>query len=264
VSDGRLREEKLVSADTRVALVTGAGRNVGQGIAEALAAAGYSVAVNDVHEDRAQTVAAAIGKDGGSAIAVPFDVTSLAQVREGVAEVGRQLGAVDILVNNAGIPENFAPGKFSDTPPDAWHVQVDINLYGAMNCIHTVLPHMCEQRWGRIIQISAGSAATGRNIGVSLYAASKAGIESLLRHLSYEIAPYSVTTNSLALGLIETERTRAAGGNPTQQMLLERVPIARLGTPAEIGGAVVWLCSESGAFVTGQTIHLNGGSYNGR
>jgi NAD(P)-dependent dehydrogenase (short-subunit alcohol dehydrogenase family) len=253
-----------MSSGTRVALVTGAGRNVGQGIAESLAGAGYAVAVNDLHETRAEDVASKIGKDGGTAMAAPFDVTSLDEVRRGIGEVQRELGEIDILVNNAGIPENASHDRFMDSPPESWHHQIDINMYGAMNCIYTVLPHMRDQQWGRIIQISAGSAATGRNIGVSLYAASKAGIESLLRHLSHEIAPYSITANSFALGLMETAHDRGAESSETLRMLMRGVPLGRLGKASEVGGAVVWLCSDSGDFVTGQTIHLNGGSYNGR
>jgi NAD(P)-dependent dehydrogenase (short-subunit alcohol dehydrogenase family) len=249
--------------EARVALVTGAGRSVGQGIALALAEAGHKVAVNDLHADRAASTVELIEAAGGSAVAFPFDVTNRSSVLAALHGIGQALGPVDILVNNAGIPEGFMPGPFMDSDPGLWHVEIDLNFYGSLNCLHGVLPRMVDQSWGRVIQISAGSAATGRNIGVSLYAAGKAATESLLRHVSYEVGQRGVTVNTFALGLMGNTRPERQE-NEAVRRLFDNVALQRYGTPAEIGAAAVWLCSDLGGYVTGQTIHLNGGSYNGR
>jgi NAD(P)-dependent dehydrogenase (short-subunit alcohol dehydrogenase family) len=255
-----------MGTDGRTALVTGAGRSVGRGIALALAADGAAVAVNDLHAERAESVAQEITSAGGRAASVPFDVTDQTEVLAGVDNITHTLGPVDILVNNAGIPETANAGRtqFRDTTPDMWKPYIDINLYGSMYCIHATLGGMADRGWGRIIQISSGTASRGLNASVGLYAASKAGIEGLLRHLTHEVAEQGITVNALALGLMENVGDRLASGDPTSKMILDRVPLQRLGTPAEIGAAVVWLSSELGAFVTGQTIHLNGGSFHGR
>ena len=173
----------------RVALVTGAGRSVGLGIARALAAAGAAVAVNDLHPDRAEQAAQDIAPLGAApAIASPFDVSDHAAVVDGVAAIGRQIGPVDILVNNAGIPEHGGAEPFVSSKPESWMPYIELNLLGSMYCIHAVLPAMIERGWGRVIQISSGASSQGLRIGVSVYGASKAGIEGLLRHVAVEAA----------------------------------------------------------------------------
>src|SRR5580698_11438740 len=124
----------MFDLDGRVAIVTGAGQSVGRGIAEALAAAGASVAVNDLHSDRAEEVAADINANGGHALAVPFDVTRLEEVREGVARAERQLGPVDVVVNNAGRVDDGKTrlGRFKDSDPASWHLWIDLNIYGSL------------------------------------------------------------------------------------------------------------------------------------
>jgi NAD(P)-dependent dehydrogenase (short-subunit alcohol dehydrogenase family) len=250
--------------EERTALVTGAGRSVGQGIALALASAGARVAVNDLHEDRAADTVRLIEEAGGKAASFIFDVSDRSAVRDAVAQVQKQLGPVSILVNNAGIPEGAQHGPFAESDPDSWSAWININLYGSLYCVHAVLAGMCERSWGRIIQISAGSASTGRAIGVSLYAGSKAGVEGVLRHVSHEVATQGVTVNTLALGLMENVGPVEQMDERTRERVFSLVPIRRLGLPREVGAAATWLCSEDGGFITGQTIHVNGGSYNGR
>ena len=243
------------------ALVTGAGRNVGQGIALALAEAGYAVAVNDLHAQRAAQTVELIKGTGGTARAAVFDVTDSAEVRAVTAE----LGDIDILVNNAGISEAFRQGPFLESAPQDWHVQFDLNLFGPMTLIHALLPGMVARRWGRVVQISSGAAARGLNIGVSLYAASKAGIEGLLRHVANEVASSGVTVNALELGMMDNTIEAAGGpGSPGARKIVAGIPVGRAGLPSDVGGATSWLCSEAGGWVTGQVIHLNGGAYNGR
>jgi NAD(P)-dependent dehydrogenase (short-subunit alcohol dehydrogenase family) len=242
----------------RVALVTGAGQNAGAGIAHALAAQGAAVAVNDLYGDRADAVAKEIDAAGGTAIPVVFDVTDKAAVDAGVAEVRAALGGpIGILVNNAGIPADKAQmgyAPFRTLAPERWRVPFEINLFGSMNCIHAVIGDMCDAGWGRVVQISSGSARVGSAMGLCLYGAAKSGIEGFIRHLSQEVAPFGVTANSLALGV----QSSAAG--PGVQKIIEGIPVGRTGTPEDIGPAVVYLASPEASWFTGQTVNINGGS----
>ena len=246
----------------RTALVTGAGRSVGRGIAMSLAAAGARVAVNDLHADRAAETVAAITDHGGTAVAVPFDVTDEAAVERATVSITRRLGAVEILVNNAGIAEaDQGLRRFADSTPDSWRPTIELNLIGSMLMTHAVLASMIERRFGRIIQISSGAASHGLPIGVSAYGAAKAGAESFIRHVAVENARHGVTANSLALGLMDNID---ASASDAMTRILRTIPIGRLGTPAEVGAAVVWLASDLGGLCTGQVVHLDGGASFGR
>ncbi len=231
----------------RTALVTGAGQGVGTGIARTLAAQGARVLVNDLHPERAETVALDL-----DATAVPFDVTDLDAVTAALAAHG----PVDILVNNAGVPEGMGIAPFAETDPGAWARYVDLNLYGVLHCCHAVLPHQREQGWGRIITISSGAGVTGINLGVSLYGAAKGGAIAFMRHLAVENARAGITANSLALGLMEND------GQPREvtEHLARTIPVGRCGTPADVGAAVAFLASDEAAWLTAQTIVLDGGS----
>jgi 3-oxoacyl-[acyl-carrier protein] reductase len=234
----------------RVAVVTGAGRGVGLGIARSLLARGAEVAINDLHEESAHEAAEQLG---GHAAA--FDVTDPNAVRTGLDAVSRALGPVDILVNNAGIPETMRAVHFADMSREEWAPYFDLNVYGSLNCIAEVLTGMRERRWGRIVQISSGAGRTGHGIGVSLYGASKSGIEGFIRHLALEVATDGVTANALALGRMDRP------SDPDDTAGLGRsVPTGRLGTPADVGAAVVYLASVEAAWMTGQTVNLNGGA----
>lgn len=239
----------------RVALVTGGGQNTGAGIARALAGRGAAVAVNDLFEERAVRVADEIARAGGRGFAVPFDVTSLAAVRRGVERVEPQLGPVDILVNNAGVPDGMRPEAFRASDPESWSRFVDLNLYGVLHCSKSVIDGMCERRWGRVVTISSGAGTTGVAMGVSLYGAGKGGAIAFMRHLAMEVAREGVTANTVALGLMSN-----VGDAAVVKRLAESVPVGRLGEPADVGAAVLFLASEEASWITGQTIHVNGGS----
>ena len=283
----------------KVALVTGAGQGVGAGIAAALASQGASVAVNDVVTERAEACAERLSVDltgkissgqfrsdskesdnqasnqqasnpeasnqtsqatpasSPKIIAAPFDVTSLEEVQHGVASVAEQLGPIDILVNNAGNAgaNTFTPTPFSELSPDQWQKFIDVNLYGVLNCTKAVISSMQDRRWGRIITISSGAGQSGLNIGVSIYGAAKGGSIAFMRHIAIENAKLGITANSLALGLMDTI------DDPTvTEHLARAIPAGRLGSPEDIGAACVWLASEEAAWVTNQTININGGS----
>jgi 3-oxoacyl-[acyl-carrier protein] reductase len=236
----------------RTALVTGAGQNVGAGIARSLAGQGATVAVNDIEPERAHSLADEIAAAGGNAIAAPFDVTDLAVVVDGVATIG----AVDILVNNAGNggAQPMRPQPFREMPPEAWDGPIRVNLYGVMHCCHAVIGGMCERGWGRIITISSGAGTRGVNIGVAPYSAGKGGGISFTRTLALEVAATGVTANTLAIGLMGMP-------DPTITARIARsIPVGRTGMPDDIAAACVWLASNEAAWVTGQTIELNGGA----
>lgn len=237
------------------ALVTGAGQGVGAGIARALAERGAAVGVNDLVAERAERVAAEIRHAGGRAAAAVFDVCDAEAVRAGVARVAAELGAVDLLVNNAGVPEGMGLTQFRDMAPASWARFVDLNLYGVLHCTRAVLDGMCERRFGRIVTISSGAGQVGLGIGVSLYAAGKGGAISFMRHLALEVARFGVTANTLALGLMAN-----TAGVASVEALARTVPVGRLGTPEDVGAAVVFLASREAGWLTGQTIGLNGGT----
>ena len=236
----------------KVALVTGAGQGVGEGIAHALAAQGAHVVVNDLVEDRAASVAKAIGQHGGSAASIAFDVTDLDQVRAAVARVDH----VDILVNNAGNggAEQMAVRPFRELDPSAWDGPIRVNLYGVLNCTKAVIDAMCDRGWGRIITISSGAGTGGVAIGVSPYSAGKGGGISFTRTLALEVAGQGVTANTLAIGLM---------GFPDPELtarLAKSIPVGRTGVPDDVASACVWLASDEASWVTGQTIQINGGA----
>jgi NAD(P)-dependent dehydrogenase (short-subunit alcohol dehydrogenase family) len=239
----------------KVALVTGAGQNVGAGIARALAARGAAVAVNDLHGERAERVAKEIEGAGGRALAAPFDVTSLDATRSEIAAVKSRLGPIDVLVNNAGVPDGMGLTRFRDYEPERWARMIDLNLYGVLHCTKAVVDDMCARRWGRIVTISSGAGQVGLPIGVSLYGAGKGGAIAFMRHLAIELARDGVTANTLALGLMSN-----AGDAAATKSIAATVPVGRLGTPADVGAAVVYLASPEASWITGQTIGLNGGS----
>jgi NAD(P)-dependent dehydrogenase (short-subunit alcohol dehydrogenase family) len=253
--------------DGRVALVTGAGPNNGHAIVVALAEAGADVAISDLNPTHAERGANSVTAAGRRATAVPFDITDLEAVRAGVAQAERDLGPIDILVNNAGTIEprdgmsGGQMGPFVDSDPAIWHRWIDLNLYGSLHCVHAVLRGMVERGWGRVVQISSAAGARGTAGGTSTYGAGKAAIEGALRHIAIENATTGVTVNSIALGAIASPD---AISSPSLDALRAAVPVGRTGRPDEVAGAVVWLASEVGGWVTAQTIHVNGGLYQGR
>ena len=235
----------------RTVLVTGAGQNIGAGIARALAAQGGFVAVNDIDAERATAVANEITSAGGRAAAAAFDVTDLEAVTSALAG----LPPIDVLVNNAGNGGAQPMGLqlFREMDPSAWDGPIRVNLYGVLNCTRAVINGMCDSGWGRIVTISSEAATAGTGIGVAPYSAGKGGGISFMRALALEVAKHGVTANTLALGLMGAPRMTA--------QLAQGIPIGRTGTPEDVAAACVWLVSDEAGWVTGQTIQLNGGHF---
>jgi len=236
----------------RIALVTGAGQNVGRGIAHALAAQGATVLVNDVRAERAEAVAGEISEVGSVARPVAFDVTDLESVKGALEYVG----PVDILINNAGNGgiDPMVPQPFVTMAPTAWEGPIRVNLYGVLHCCHALVPGMCERGWGRVITISSGAGTSGVAIGVSAYSAGKGAGIAFTRTLALEVARQGVTANSLAIGLM------AIPDATVTERLARSIPVGRIGRPEDVAAACVWLASDDASWVTGQTIGINGGS----
>jgi NAD(P)-dependent dehydrogenase (short-subunit alcohol dehydrogenase family) len=246
----------MFELDGKVALVTGAGQNVGAGIARALAAQGATVVVNDIVAERAEGTVEEIRSAGGTALAVGFDVTDYDDVVAGFERANADAGPVDILVNNAGNggAEGMRPTQFRESDPASWRGPIDVNLYGVMNCSRAAINPMVDKGWGRIVTIASGAGMVGLNIGVSPYGGGKGGAIGFMRHLAVENARAGVTANTLAIGLMGMPDPKVTDA------LARQIPVGRTGTPEDIGHLCVYLASEEASWMTGQTIQLNGGS----
>lgn len=239
-----------------VALVTGASQGIGRAIALALAADGCAVACAARNAEKLAAVVAEIEAAGAKAIAVAMDVAEEAQVKAGVAHVVAQLGKCDILVNNAGMTRDqlLLRMKKSD-----WDAVLATDLTGAFLTSQAVLPGMVRARWGRIINIASVVAQSG-NPGQTNYVAAKAGLIGFTKALALEVASRQITVNAVAPGFIATAMT-AALGDKVQEALLARVPLGRMGSEADIAAAVSFLASDRAAYITGETLAVNGGLY---
>jgi 3-oxoacyl-[acyl-carrier protein] reductase len=239
----------------RVALVTGGGQGVGAEVARTLARQGAAVAVNDLFAARAQKVADEIAASGGRPYAVMADITDADAVGAMVTSIESHLGPVDILVNNAGIPaDGFVLKQFREMTADEWEPFLRLNLYGTLHCTRAVVDGMCERGWGRVVTVSSEAARSGSGLGISVYGAAKAAAVGLSRHLAVELGPFGVTVNCVSLGIIE----RADDGG---RGMAKGYPTRRLGRPADVAGAVAYLASDEAAWVTGQTLPVNGGIF---
>ena len=237
----------------RTALITGAGQGVGAGVALALAEQGAAVAVNDLDAGRAASVAGEINRSGGRAIAVKADISDPDAVVDMVRRCTAELGPIDVLVNNAGLPATgFRLFQFRDSDPDDWEPYIRLNLYGVMYCCRAVVDVMCDRRWGRIVTVSSEAARAGTAMGLTAYGAAKSGAVGFSRNLALELGAFGVTVNCVSLGSIHRPGMDDAP-------LVPPYPVGRLGQPADVAAAVVYLASDEAAWVTGQTIPVNGG-----
>jgi NAD(P)-dependent dehydrogenase (short-subunit alcohol dehydrogenase family) len=244
----------LFRLDGKVALVTGAGRGVGAGIARTLAERGAALLVNDREGSRAEALAAALRREGHRARGCAFDVTDPAELEAALRSGEAAFGPVDVLVNNAGIPaEGMQPRPFRDTDRAEWQRYVDLNLYGVLHCTRAVLDGMCARRFGRVVTVSSEAGRMGLPIGVALYGASKAAAVAFTRHLAFEVGPLGVTANCVSLGAMDNIP------EPFLKPLLAAHPTRRAGTPADAGAAVAYLASPDAGWVTGQVLVVNGG-----
>jgi 3-oxoacyl-[acyl-carrier protein] reductase len=243
---------------TGCALVTGASRGIGAATARALAADGWSVALNYSRDaGGAEAVAAAIAEDGGRAEPVRADVSDAAAAEEMVAEIVDRFGPVLVLVNNAGVTADGLSMRLSD---EDWDRVIDVNLTAAFRLTRAALGPMMRARFGRVINVSS-VVGLRANPGQANYAASKAGLIAFTRTVAVEVARRGVTVNAVAPGLIETELTRDFTGNGAEAAggLLEAIPARRTGSAAEVAACIRFLASEQAAYVTGAVLPVDGG-----
>lgn len=241
--------------ENKRALVTGASRGIGRAIALEMAREGSDVVVNYRHsKDRAREVAHDIEALGRHALVVEADVSKPDQVEVMRKLVLEELGGIDILVNNAGVHRHL---KSWEMDVDEWHRILGVNLDGAFLCSKSFIAEMKTNRWGRIINISSIIALIGTDHEAH-YAASKAAIIGLTKSLAIELGGYNITVNAIAPGLIETDMTAGASAEERKKSL-ELIPVGRIGRPGDIAHVAAFLASDRASFITGQTIHVNGG-----
>ena len=249
----------MARLDGKVALVTGAQQGIGRAIAIAMAAAGADVAVNYL-DDAAQAgeVADSVRALGRRAVLVQGDVAHLTSAASMVTQTAAQLGAIDILVNNAGV---FPRVKFLDMTEADWDFVIGVNLKGTCFCAQAAARAMIAAGRGGCILSLASQAITGNSPDGVHYAASKGGIVSLTRAMAMELAMYGIRVNAIAPGLTDTAQPRYGHTEEELRLRALRIPLGRMGRPEDIANVAVFLASEDAAFMTGQTVHANGGTY---
>lgn len=247
---------KTFSLAGRTALVTGSARGIGWGIAQALAAAGAHVVINDLDETAVAGRAQELRTAGHKASHAAFDITDEAAVAAGIATIAAEAGPVDILVNNAGIQRRkyFHEFDYAD-----WRAVIDTHVNGSFLVTRAVVPGMMERKFGRIVMIGSIAVQQPKQ-AISAYAAAKGALNSLVRALAHELGGYGITANAIAPGFTATEFTAPLQADEAfTSSMLARVPSNRWGEPSDIAPAVVYLASEAGAFVNGTTLTVDGG-----
>lgn len=263
-----------MSLTGKIAVITGAARGIGRSIAIALADKGVRLGLADNHWDKFSgqkyyslpkrvsderediPTYEEIKARGGEVVRVDMDVSNYDEVKEGIDLVNERLGAIDILVNNAGIVANLS--LLDQMTPESWDREIRVNLYGAFYCIRETIPGMMKKGWGRIINISSGSAYGANMQGA--YAASKAGLLGLTKTVTIEYARYGITCNAVLPGLIETPLVKVMPAE-IRERAIQQVPAQRLGQEEDIAQVVAFLASEEAAYVNGIEIHVSGGMH---
>ena len=241
--------------ENKVALVTGASRGIGKAIALELAKNGASVAVNYAgSEAKANEVVDEIKANGGNGVAIKADVSNTEDVQNMIKEVISQFGQLDILVNNAGITRDNLLMRMKDAE---WDDVINTNLKRVFLCTKGVTRQMMKQRSGRIINITSVVGVSG-NAGQANYVAAKAGVIGLTKTTAKELASRNITVNAVAPGFITTDMTDELSEEMKAEML-KQIPLAKLGEPSDIANIVTFLASEKSKYITGQTMHVNGG-----
>lgn len=242
-----------MSLDGKIAVVTGGSRGIGRAICLRLASMGALVYVNYVSRpDAAQETKKLIEDSGGKAEIIGFNVADTEAVQKALKEIG----PIDILVNNAGITRDGLMARMKESD---WDAVLDTNLKGAFTCSKAAARTMMKSRWGRVINISSVIGFSG-NAGQANYAAAKAGLIGFTKSMAREYASRGITVNSVAPGYIVTEMTEKLA-EEVQEKIKGEIPMASLGSVEDVAGAVAYLAGEDGRYITGQTLHINGGMY---
>jgi len=246
--------------DQRTVVVTGGGGGIGGAACRRFGAEGARVAIFDLDLDAAKAVAAAVRDAGGQAVALRCDITDRASVDAAIAATEAALGPIDVLVNNAGW-DVFAP--FTQTQPAQWERLIAVNLTGALQMHHAVLPGMAARRRGRIVNIASDAARVGSS-GEAVYAACKGGLVAFSKTIAREHARHGITVNVVCPGPTDTAlfaQYKQGAGNPDKlvEAFTRSIPLGRIGQPADLPGAVLFFASDDAAYVTGQVLSVSGG-----
>ena len=239
-----------------VALVTGASRGIGRAIAEQLAHAGAVVFGTATSEAGAAAISARLAEQGTRGRGAVLDVRDATAAEALVEDIVKQHGRLSVLVNNAGITRDTLAIRMKD---DDWAAVLETNLSGVFRLSRAVMRGMMRAKHGRIINVTSVVGASG-NAGQANYAAAKAGVTGMTKALAREVGSRGITVNCIAPGFIDTDMTRALTEQQTQA-LLQQIPLGRLGQPDDIGAAAVFLASPAASYISGATIHVNGGMY---
>ncbi|MCL9774307.1 MULTISPECIES: 3-oxoacyl-ACP reductase FabG [Vibrio] len=242
-----------MNLEGKIALVTGASRGIGRSIAELLVERGATVIGTATTENGAAAISEYLGENGKG---FALNVTDTASIEASLKQMTEEFGAIDILVNNAGITRDNLLMRMKD---DEWTDIMDTNLTSIFRLSKAVLRGMMKKRQGRIINVGSVVGTMG-NAGQANYAAAKAGVIGFTKSMAREVASRGVTVNTVAPGFIETDMTKALN-DEQRAATLANVPAGRLGDPREIASAVVFLASPEAAYITGETLHVNGGMY---
>jgi 3-oxoacyl-[acyl-carrier protein] reductase len=246
----------MMSLEGKVALVTGATRGIGRAIALSLGEQGATVVGTATSENGAETISSFLNEAGINGKGVMLNVTDADAIEAVVSAIETEFGAPDVLVNNAGITRDNLLMRMKD---EEWDDIINTNLTPIFKLSKRCLRAMTKARWGRIITITSVVGAMG-NAGQSNYAAAKAGVIGFSKSLAREVGARGITVNTVAPGFIDTDMTSGLA-EAHKTALLEQVPVKRLGEPEEIAAAVTFLASPSAAYITGETLHVNGGMY---
>ncbi|MDD3375530.1 MAG: 3-oxoacyl-[acyl-carrier-protein] reductase [Candidatus Omnitrophica bacterium] len=237
-----------------VVLITGSARGIGKEIALAFANQGATVIISDINGESCEKTVAELKTAKLEADSFPCDVTNLSAVEEMMNKILDKYKRIDILINNAGITKD---NLFLRMKEEDWDAVIKVNLKGTFNCCKAISKSMLKARKGKIISIASVIGILG-NIGQANYAASKAGIIGLTKSLAREFASRNINVNAVAPGYIKTEMTDQLK-EETRQEILKSVPLKRMGTPADVAGACLFLASKEAEYITGQTIRVDGG-----
>nr|WP_263313526.1 3-oxoacyl-[acyl-carrier-protein] reductase [Mammaliicoccus sp. Marseille-Q6498] len=242
---------------TKAAIVTGASRGIGRKIALELGNEGYNVVVNYAgSKEKAEQVVSEIKELGVDAFAYQANVSEIDEAKAMIKETVSKFGTIDVLVNNAGITRDNLLMRMKQ---DEWDDVINTNLKGAFNCVQAVTRPMLKQKSGRIINLSSVVGSIG-NPGQANYVATKAGLEGMTKTFARELASRGITCNAVAPGFIVSDMTDQLSEDLKEQMK-SQIPLSRFGEDSDIANAVAFLASEKASYITGQTLHVNGGMY---
>ena len=244
--------------EKKVALVTGASRGIGQAIAKSLAADGFTVVGTATSDIGAEAISTYLAEENNPGRGIKLNVADPDSVTLAIKAIAEQFEAPLVLVNNAGITRDNILMRMKE---EEWQAVMDTNLSGLYRVSKACVRGMTKARWGRIVNITSVVGSMG-NIGQSNYAATKSGAEGFSRALARELGSRSITVNCVAPGFIDTDMTRDLPENQ-RDLLLQQIPLGRLGSAAEVAALVSFLCSDMAGYITGETLHINGGMHMG-